>query len=284
MLKFLFLSPCLILSACATPSILHKTSVLQKFDNFDNKYSEGEDGQVIAFIGEKISAYEVPYEEWCGLNGICLDLRLNVRYKVIQVLEGKYDRSTIDFAVYDHGMKRQAFWKRSDRLIIYVGQYDDQLIHKKYQYDVLSPLKDGGYAFCGDPYAWYEPAEIEDNGRQKLVSYDFYPSVKQNLSDFLPEKDDEQDEFQDDVREHFIDGMRTIAPPAYEIKNMVATCRMGMSAKNVASVRMEYEYIPEREYEERQKRCWKQAGLPEDGATVYQLKDSGYNQCMKDGE
>lgn len=296
MIKYFLPLSCLLLNACATPLVTGVTSpVLQKFDNFDNKYSEGENGQVIAFIGEKIGAYRVPQEEWCGVGVgedstdedgfafICLDGRLNVRYKVIQVLEGKHDKPTIDFAVYEHA-PRVPFWKRKDRMIIYVGQYGEQLIHQKYQYDILSPLKSGEFAFCGDPYAWYEPTEIEERGRQKLVPYNFYPPVKQNLTDFLPQEGDEQDEYQDDVRENFVDGMRTIAPPAYEIKNMVATCRMGMPADKVASIRMKYEYIPEREYEKFRTQCWEKAGLPVDGASSTQLQDSGFNTCMKDNE
>ncbi len=242
MVKYFFLWFCLLLSACAS------APALQRFDGFNNKYTEGENGQVIAFIGEKIGVYDVPYEEWCSTNNICLDQRLNARYKVIKVLNGSYDHPTIDFAVYDHGIQKP-FWKLKDRMIIYVGQYNDRLIHEKYRYDVLSPLKGGGFAFCGDPYTWYEAYEIEEHGRQNLIPYNFYPPVTKNLKDFLPQKDDEQDEFQDNVREHFVDGMRTIAPPAYEIKNMVAICRMGMSAEEVVSIRMKYEDIPDRENE-----------------------------------
>lgn len=269
---------CFLLGGCAT------STDFQTFVDFNNDYKVGENRQVIAFVGEKIGVYSVPYEEWCGVGYICLDQRLNARYRVIQVLEGAYDYPTIDFAVYDHGIIRTPFWRRQDRMIIYVGQYNGQLVHEKYQYDVLSPLKNGGFAFCGDPYAWYEPSEIETHGREKLVPFNFYPPIREKISDFLPGNGDEQDEFQDDVREDFIAGMRVIAPPAYNIANMVATCRMGMSAASVSSIRMEYEFDPERQQAELRERCWEKSGLSDEGTTNKQLEDSGFNRCVKNSQ
>ena len=206
--------------------------------DFNSNYENGEDGQIIAFVGEKISLYNVPYEEWCGENEICLDARYNARYRVIEVLKGNYESPIIDFEVYDHSA-RIPFYPHK-RVILYVGQYGERLVHEKYQYDLLSPLKGGGFAVCGDPYVSYDADRVKDIGREPLTPYQFDPPIIKKISEFLPEEEDEQDEFQDDVREKFLDGIRNIAPPAFEIRGSTAICRMGVSAQEAANIWFEF--------------------------------------------
>jgi len=67
------------------------------------------------------------------------------------------------------------------------------------------------------------------------------------LADFLPDKEDEQDLFQDDARDNFIRGMRSVAPPAFKIIDGIATCRMGVSPQELAEIRMSYEYSEDAE-------------------------------------
>ena len=89
---------------------------------------------------------------------------------------------------------------------------------------------------------------------------------------------------QDDIRENFVETMRAFTPPAFAIDGDIATCKMGMSAKKVAAIRMRYEFIPSRLHSERHARCWKDAGLPSGSATVREMYESGYDACMKSGE
>ncbi|MEM9234334.1 MAG: hypothetical protein AAGA69_08875 [Pseudomonadota bacterium] len=230
----------MMLPACAT------LSLFSPVENFNPTYPTDKDGQTIAFVGDRISIERIPYEEWCispnvdGEQIVCLDSMLHARYRVIKVLAGSYDRSEIDFIVFDHGILNP-FWEQN-RVVLYVNQQKGTLVHHKYQYDLLSPLKSGGFAYCGDPYAEYETSQIDELGRSDLRPFDFYPPITRRISEFLPTDEDLAELDQEDIREDFLWGMRELAPPAYEIKGDIATCRMGMTAQEVANVRMGYEY------------------------------------------
>lgn len=224
-----------ILGACATQP------TFDAVPNFNNRHPNGPDQQTIIFVGERIGLESIPYEEWCPESHVCLDQRLNARYRIVELLKGDYDASIIDFAVYDHGAI-DPFWNH-ENIVLYVAQIGEHLVHHKYQYDILSPLKGQGFAFCGDPYAEYEEHQIEDFGREALTRYSFSPPIRIELADFHPSEEDEQDaELQEYVRERFVDGMRSVAPPAFKIENGIATCRMGVSAQELAQIRMYYEY------------------------------------------
>jgi hypothetical protein len=264
---------CLLAAAC--------TSIDPDVDIADfNNRIVGDPGQTIAFVGEKIAVQEDDYV--CPENRICMDVRYRARYRIVELLEGKVDGDVIDFVAFDHyGYPNFA---RADRPVIYLVQIDDELYHHKYSFDVLHPLRSGGYAACGDPFVEYEPEQVKNLGRQDLTRYAFDPPITFRISDRLPTQEDMEEMSQDDIREYFLETMRAFAPPAFEINGDVAICRMGMSAKQVAAVRMRYEYVPQRLQAERNARCWKEAGLPTDGATGQQMEASGYNACMKEGE
>ena len=74
--------------------------------------------------------------------------------------------------------------------------------------------------------------------------------------------------------------MRRFSLPAFEIKGNKAVCKMGLMPAEIAEIRMEYEYRPELAHNEKRLKCWKQAGLPEDGATLSRKVESGYESCM----
>ncbi len=248
--------------------------------DFNNTIVGGDPGQTIAFIGEKIAVQEVGYV--CPDGSICMDARFHARYRLIELLEGKFDGKVIDFVVYDHyGYPRFA---DESPVVLYVLQIGDQLYHDKYAFDALHPVRGGGYATCGDPYTEYDPALVENLGRKDLTPYAFDPPVTFKLSDSLLQQEDMEGVSQDDIREDFLETMRRFASPAFHINGDIATCRMGMSAKDAAAVRMRFKYTPSRLESERRDRCWKEAKLPSDGATVRQMSESGFDACMKDSE
>ena len=252
----------------------------QTIPNFDNKSKGGEVGQTIAFVGEKIGFHEI--EEHCPENSICMDALFIARYKVDDVLAGDYQGETIDFIAYDHyGTPR---FSKQKKAVIYIYQAENGYIHHKYSYDVLSSIKGGTYAFCGDPYSDYTIAEIDENGRDDLEEFEFTPQIKVNLSDYLLDDADMEDMDQDNIRENFLDVMRKYSPPAFQIRGNKAICKMGMSTEDLVNVRMEYEYDPQRERDELRTKCWAQSGLADEGANMKMMEESGFNKCMKDGE
>lgn len=230
---------------CVASGSCASQPAFEALPDFDNRYPQGAAGQTIIFIGERIGLEEIPSEQWCPSDSICLDQRLNARYRIVKLLAGDYNKPTIDFAVYDHGAI-DPFWNH-DPIVLYVAQFGDRLFHHKYQYDVLSPLAGGGFAFCGDPYTKYEMAQIDEFERKPLTPYSFFPPIRKELADFLPNKEDEPDLSQDTARDNFIRGMRSVAPPAFKIADGIATCRMGVSPQKLADIRMYYEYSEDAE-------------------------------------
>ena len=247
----------------------------QDISEFNNSPKIGKAGQTIAFVGEKIGLERI--ENYCPEDYICMDARFNARYRVIQLLEGDFKGDTIDFTVYDHyGTPR---FSNHDRIILYVYQGENGYVHHKYSYDVLNPTKGGNYAYCGDPYAEYEVAQIEENGRVDLIPFNFSPPVKFKLSKYLMTEEDTEGMKQEHIREDFMDTMRRFAPPAFKIKRNTAICKMGMTAKELVSVRMTYDFIPQWEQERELEKCLKDSGLPNNSVTVTQLET--LNSCIE---
>ena len=273
-MRIIWLGLCFLAAACVA---LNPDADIP---DFNNTIVGGDPGQTIAFIGEKVAVQEVGFV--CPDDSICMDARFHARYRIIELLEGKFDGKVIDFVVYDHdGYPRFA---ADSPVVLYVVQIGDQLYHHKYAFDALYPVRGGGYATCGDPFTDYEPALVEKLGREDLTAYTFDPPVKINFSNLLFQQEDLEEMSQDDIRDNFLETMRTVAPPAFNVNGDVATCKMGMSAKDIVRVRMRFVYTPSRLYSERHARCWKEAGLPGDGATGKAMYESGYDACMKDSE
>ena len=90
----------------------------QKVQEWNNNYSGlDSSSDIIAIIGEKISLTKLDYDDFCPEDRICMDSRFNARYKVIEILRGQFDKSFIDFAVYDHYGKPR--FSKYDRVVLY---------------------------------------------------------------------------------------------------------------------------------------------------------------------
>lgn len=251
----------------------------QPVPNFDNTAKSENTGQTIAFTGKKLGLQQLEYEEHCPEDYICMDARFNARYEIHELLAGEYEGKTIDFAVYDHyGTPK---FSKQEHAVIYLFQAGNGYFHHKYSYDTLNPVKGEGFAFCGDPYADYEPKEIDEHGREDLEAFDFSPSIQFKLSDYLSKDEDREHMDQDEIREEFLNVMRKFSPPAFKVRGNKATCKMGMTAQNLVDVRMEYEYMLERQQDELHTKCWKQAGLPSEGVSAKTMEESGYKKCME---
>jgi len=252
-------------------------AMAKDISDWDNTATGDEDGQTIIFVGEKIALEE--YDEACPEGFLCMDSRFNARYKIIDLLIGEYDGTTIDFAVYDHyGTPKFSY---QDKVILYLLQENGKLFHRKYMFDPLHRLENGDYAFCGDPYWQYEESLIEEFGREDLIPLQFFPKIKVDLSDYLLDPKHYHEEEPEYIRENYVDTMRQFAPPAFIIKNNKATCKMGVMPETLADIRMEFVIIPDQEYDQKYDFCWKKSGLPDSGVSFEQRRESGFEACLK---
>ncbi len=169
---------------------------------------------LVAFVGEKISVTEVDSEnkrkctnsdEDCIV--ISLDAKFEASYKVIEVVNGKYSGSRINFEVFDHyGKPRFAAYKY---VLLFVSKYQNRLIHNKYLYFDVYQTKSGKWATCGDPNDYNEdelkPAILMDVEFVRPV----YVDVTHYSEDYI------LDEYK---------------KPIWEIKDSKAYCRQGVFA------------------------------------------------------
>ena len=154
--------------------------------DFDNTRGATGSGEVLAFVGERISVERnnPPPEP----DVIYLDGRYAARYRVKDVLRGTYVGETIDFYAYDHyGMPR--FSKEDGPIVLYL--YDTKengWIHSKYLYTVVHPVRGGGWAVC-DTVFDEQDGERVPNPRPQPIDFD--PPLKANWEKELRDADAE---------------------------------------------------------------------------------------------
>jgi hypothetical protein len=121
---------------------------------------------LIVFVGQRLSVTRQPVEPGA------MDSKFEARYRVLQLVFGKYEGNEITFTVYDHyGDPRFA---RYDTVLLFVSRHEGHLYHEKYQFFDVYPTKDGRWATPGDPYK-YEP-EVH-RGTLKPVRIQFATGV-----------------------------------------------------------------------------------------------------------
>ena len=231
-------------SGFAEEGELEQKDVHIPIPNFDATFDGGPNEQIIIFSGELVGFEHFPFS--CPPDHICLDGKFGARFQISEIYRGDYPKSTIDFHSYSHyGIPR---FTQFDDVVVYVWYSEGQLVHDKYQFDVLSPVSDGTLAYCGDPYAKYDDCRIDEFGRTKLKSFDFWPAIEVRFDDLLPAKNYqpyEYEKFQDRIRDNFRDRIRYLTPPEWEYRNGMATCKMGVTPEELAEIRYRYEYSPE---------------------------------------
>jgi hypothetical protein len=225
----------LLLAACASDPL----------PDFNNAFTiEGADKD-IAFVGRKIAVVQV-LEDRVQENGdeivIKMDLGFLARYEILELVHGAYPAKTIDFEAYDHyGFPRFA---RPDVAMMYLTEFDGKLYHRKYQWDAVSRTKGGRYAACGDPYFYLEAEELAEVERRPLSAIEFDPPVTFRIADELKaiaDRDGFTDEELADRREKI---RAYYAAPVFDVKNGVATCRMGVYADELYRIRYETTFRP----------------------------------------
>ena len=79
-----------------------------------------------------------------------LDAEYLLRYEVLQVIFGSYQKKEISFASYNH-FGRAPFLNHEYGLM-YVSKVGERWVQQKYLFQPVYPTADGRWAGCGDPY------------------------------------------------------------------------------------------------------------------------------------
>ena len=101
---------------------------------------------LIVFVGKRLSVKQQTAEP------DSLDQKFEARYRVLQLVFGRYEGAEITFTAYDHyGIPPFA---QDDTALMFVSRYEGRLYHEKYQFFPVYPTVDGRWATCGDPDRW----------------------------------------------------------------------------------------------------------------------------------
>lgn len=104
----------------------------------------GDDADIIAFVGEKISLRAGGIE--LGPDEILMDSVHDAEYRVRQIVRGEYASPVIRFMAFDH-YGTPAF-STHDPVLLFVRASRDGFVHVKYQYVPLYPTERHGLAAC----------------------------------------------------------------------------------------------------------------------------------------
>ena len=103
---------------------------------------------LIVFVGKRLSVKKQATE--AGLYS--MDEKFEARYRVLQLVFGRYESAEITFTVYDHyGIPPFAQYETA---LMFVTRHEGRLYHEKYQFFPVHPTVDGRWASCGDPDLW----------------------------------------------------------------------------------------------------------------------------------
>jgi len=150
---------------------------------FDNATPAGDDLDVIAFVGQKVSFQENTLHPTVTetLNDgtvvqrriAAFDSRYEARYRVLQwVSKGKV-QDTVEFEVFDHYSSPQL--PHIATPLVLLVNYEGRWVQSKYNNYDLSRTTDGDWAICGYPER-YERAE--DKGERYVQPLAFLNPVK----------------------------------------------------------------------------------------------------------
>ena len=108
----------------------------------------GDDSGVNLIIGRRIEVRDVERKPKPGT--WLLDAEFFLRYEVLQIIFGSYQKKEISFASYVH-FGRPPFLDHEYGLM-YVSKVGDRWVQQKYLFQPVYPTADGRWAGCGDPY------------------------------------------------------------------------------------------------------------------------------------
>ena len=189
---------------CASSHASEKTE-------FDNTFPSGENMEVIAFVGEKISFEEknlpsidtITMPDGTTVERVipALSTRYEAKYKVLSWASEDMEQDTIDFELYDHYSR--PWLQKITTPLIFLRNHKGRWVHKKHAYK-LSATTDGDWAICGKPSS---DEKVKDQGERYVQPLAFIERVKdingdicksgtraadlfhyKNETQFLPEK------------------------------------------------------------------------------------------------
>ena len=99
---------------------------------------------LIVFVGEKITIDEFQPELEPGER--LMDGAFKAKYRIQQLVFGKYENPIIEFDVYDH-YGRPPF-EHYKNVLLFVSKSNNTLYHEKYQYFPVYKTKSGSWAGC----------------------------------------------------------------------------------------------------------------------------------------
>ncbi|ALN92854.1 hypothetical protein LG3211_3917 [Lysobacter gummosus] len=100
---------------------------------------------LIVFVGEKLSVEK--FEPKLEPGQRLMDAAFKAKFRVKQIVYGRYDGEIIDFEAYDHhGTPHFAQFKHS---LMFVSRANGKLYHEKYQFYPVFRSASGEWAGCG---------------------------------------------------------------------------------------------------------------------------------------
>jgi len=144
----------------------------EKSPNFEKDWensTQAEDWSVRAFVGRKIFVEErakPEYMDFTTPDGSVIrrtlpafDARYEARYKILDVVKGPIEGSTIDFVAYDH-YSRPGF-PDHEHVLLFVVSHNSEWVHSKYLYYPVQRTTDGDWAICGKAFVHESAADAE---------------------------------------------------------------------------------------------------------------------------
>jgi len=208
MVKFYFQSLFLLLGVVSL-GVLAEAS---ENSDFDNTLPAGEDLEVIAFVGKKVSFKEntiYPTVKETLIDGTVVERKIaafnsryEAKYKVLRWITDDKAQDVIQFEVFDHYSDPQLLHFKTP--LVLLVNYEGKWVQSKYNNYDLSRTTDGDWAICGPPEQY---VRLEDKGERYVQPLAFLNPVKdvngevcksgtrvgdiikyQNETRFLPEK------------------------------------------------------------------------------------------------
>lgn len=187
-------------------------SSAEESSEFNNTIPSGNDLDVIAFVGQKLSFHEntiYPTVKETLIDGTVVERKIaafnsryEAKYKVLSWVTEDKGQDVIEFEVYDHYSDPQL--PHLETPLVLLVNYEGKWVQSKYNNHDLSRTTDGDWAVCGLPERY---PRAPDKGERYLQSLAFLNSVKdedgnqcksgtrvadivkfQNETRFLPEK------------------------------------------------------------------------------------------------
>lgn len=186
---------------------------------------------LLVFVGEQASVTELP-ENTCESDDVtdCAFINFDsgyvANYVVLDVIHGEYAEPTIEFEVYSHrGFPAFATYKYA---LLFVSNYDGQLVHQKYEFFDVYRTNDGQWATCGDPNE-YDRENVKPAKLQNIV---FKPEVYFDVT-------------------HYSDGLveNEFPKPVWERKSDRVVCRQGVYTDELFRIKNEGVLTARRESE-----------------------------------